>query len=199
VGTRRVLMLHKLNFLNITLVVMLVALLACSIQGKTDKPIESRCPIEDLMIDKSLFQEEWYQEGPPEQKTALIRFGIKKLSAGFISQRHGVARHDVYEGENFEETERQYFEEVDSWFSPREGWTEWYIPRGLNYESSIADQYRVGCYTHKTSGVETCKMMAQYDVYLTRFHSDMSSIMTYYDLYRILQTIDNKMAECLAE
>ena len=188
-------MFRKVSSLNwITLIV----LSACSILGKAGEPAMSPCPIEDLMIDESLFREGWLQEGPPEQRTALIRFGIRKLSVGFISQRHGVARHDVYEGENFEETEKQYFREVDSWFSPREGWTDWYTPK-FNYESPIADHYRFSCYTHKASGVETCAMMGQYGVYLTRFHADMSSIMTYDDLNRILQAIDGKMAKCLAD
>lgn len=189
-------MLRKLDFLYL---MVLVTLSACSVLGKVDKPIESSCPIEDLMIDKSLFREGWYQEGPPSERAAVIRFGINRLSVGFLSQRHGVVGHDVYEGRSFEETEKQYFKEVDSWFAPREGWTEWYIPREFSYQSAIADQYRFECYTHNASGVETCKMMGQYNVYLTALHADMSPIMTYYDLDRILRSIDNKMAACLAE
>jgi len=178
---------------------MLVALSACSILGGVERPIEPKCPIEDLMIDRSLFREGWHQEGPPKERTALIRFGIRKLSVGFISQRHGVARHDVYEGESFEETERRFFKELDYWFAPEDGYTDWYIPREFNYESTIADHYQFRCYTHEASGIERCAMMGQYDVYLTGFYVDMSPIMTYADLYRILQAIDNKMAECFAE
>jgi hypothetical protein len=196
VGIRRALMLRKLNLLNL---ITLVALSACSILGKVDKPIEPTCPIEDLMIDKSLFQEGWYQEGPPSERATVIRFGINRLSVGFLSQRHGVVGHDVHEGRSSEETEKQYFKEIDSWFAPREGWTDWYIPREFNYQSAIADHYQFRCYTHKASGVETCKMMGQYGVYLTGLYADMSPIMTYYDLDRILQAIDSKMAKCLAE
>lgn len=189
-------MLCRLNLLSL---IALVALSACSILGKVDKPIEPMCPIEDLMIDSSLFREGWYQEGPPEERTALIRFGIRKLSVGFISQRYGVAGHDVYEGESSEETEGRFSKELDYWFAPEDGYTDWYIPREINYESTIADHYQFKCYTHKVSGVERCAMMGQYDVYLTGFYADMSPIMTYYDLHRILQAIDTKMAECLDE
>jgi hypothetical protein len=149
------------------------------------------------MIDVSLFQEGWYQEGPPTERATVIRFGVKKLGVGFLSQRYGVAGHDVHEGRNSKETEKQFLKEVDSWFASREGWTDWYTPGEFDYQSEIADNYRFGCYTHEASGIETCKMMGQYDVYLTGLYVDMSPIMTYDDLEHILHTIDNKIAQCL--
>ncbi len=185
--------------LNLVGVIALITLAACSIWGGTDKAVASPCPIENLMIDISLFREGWYQQGPPEEKTALIRFGVRKLSVGFISQQYGVAQHDVYEGENSEETEKQYFKELDYWFAPRDGWTDWYIPNGFNYVSTVADHSQFRCYTHKASGVMSCAMMGQYGVYLTGFYSVMSPIMTYYDLNHIFQAIDAKMAKCLAK
>ena len=178
--------------------ITLVVLSACSILGKAGEPAMSPCPIEDLMIDESLFREGWLQVGPPKERTALIRFGIRKLSVGFIHQQYGIAGYDVYEGENFEETEKRFFEELDYWFPIEDGYTDWYIPRQFSYESTVADHYQFRCYTHKASGVERCAMMGQYGVYLTGFYADMSSVMTYYDLNRILQAIDGKMAKCLA-
>ncbi len=151
------------------------------------------------MIDISLFHEGWYQQGPPQEKTALIRFGVRKLSVGFISQQFGVAAQDVYEGENSAETENRYLKELDYWFAPEDGYTDWYVPSGFNYVSAVADHYQFRCYTHKASGVARCAMMGQYGVYLTGFYADMSPIMTHYDLYRIFQAIDAKMAKCLAK
>lgn len=179
---------------------MFLALLACSILDEINEPVlPPPCPIENLMIDESLFSGGWSQMGPPDKSGAPIRWGVDKLGVGFITQENGVANQVVHQGRNPEHTEKGYFDLVDSWFDSREDETAWYVPPEFNYEGPIANHYRFGCRTHVPSGVQSCLMVGQYGVYLTQFYTDMSPIMTYRDLERILRTIDNKMAQCLSK
>jgi hypothetical protein len=189
-------MFHKMTLPTF---VTLLGLLACSVIRTNEAIVPPPCPMENLMIDKSLFPEGWHQEGPPRQRSAPVRWGIEKLGVGFLTQENGVAGQVVHRGENFSHTEDGYFELVDSWFDSEEDATDWYIPPEFNYESAIANHDRFGCRTYKPSGVESCQLVGQYGVYLTRFHTFMSPIMTYDDLAHILQAIDDKMAQCLNE
>jgi hypothetical protein len=155
--------------------------------------------METLMLDRSLFSKDWYQQSLPSERSASVRWGIERLGVSFISQKNGVAGQAVYRGRDSNETRAKYFDEITGpgWFHSDENETEWYIPSDFTYESTVANNYRFGCQTHKPSGVQSCQFVGQYEVYLIRFRTDMSSIMTYEDLERILQAIDNKMAQCL--
>jgi hypothetical protein len=119
------------------------------------------------------------------------------LGVGFITQENGVAGQVVHLGRNPDHAEKGYFDLVDSWFDSEEDATDWYIPPQFNYESTAANHYRFGCRTYKPSGVESCQLVGQYEIYITRFHTFMSPIMTYGDLERILVAIDTKMTQCL--
>ncbi len=188
-------MVLKIKSFNFWLGLTLFFGLACGIV--TEPAVPPPCPIETLMIDVSLFPKDWLQQGPPREKAATVQWGVEKLGVTFISMVHGVALQDVHRGRNVKISEVGYAEEFTSWFHSREDETEWYIPADFNYESLVADRYRFGCQTQKPSGVENCQLVGQYGVYIMRFHTFMSPIMTYDHLAHILQTIDNKMATCL--
>jgi hypothetical protein len=90
------------------------------------------------------------------------------------------------------------YDDFMSFFSVREGETEWTLPADTSYSGQVADQFRLGCSTDIASSVESCQFVGQYDVYLVRLHTHMSvDMMTYEDLERILGEIDRRMANCL--
>ncbi len=186
--------MSKISVSTLIITFILSLSLACRL---TESAAPPPCPVENLMINKSLFPEDWDQQGPPRERAAPVRWGIDKLGVTFISQKNGVALQDVHRGRDVNETENGYFDNVTSWFHSGKEETEWYIPSDFNYESPVANRYRFGCHTHTPSGVQSCQLVGQYGVYLTRFRTHMSPIMTYEDLEHILQTIDNKMAKCL--
>lgn len=166
--------------------------------GINTNPISSPpCSMETLMIDGDVFPEGWYGSGTPRERSAPVSWGVEKLGVSFGSQKDGTAIQDVYRGKTIAETRTEYFKLLSFWFDNREDATKWYTPLEFNYESDIAHQFSFGCRTYEPSGVESCQAVGQYGVYLTRFHTFMSPIMTYSDLEHILQTIDNKMAQCL--
>jgi hypothetical protein len=181
-----------------TVVFVIVVAMACQIQiGPTRPP--PPCPIEDLLLDKDVFSEDFFR-GLPSEESAPARFGIDKIGVGFGSTtKTGGVSQDVYLGASTSQTVKQFADFVRSEFSPRKGWTEWYIPDSFDYQGSVADQYRFGCYRHITSGVESCQAIGQYGPYLIRLHVNMDSLLTYQDLGRVLPAVDEKAAQCLGE
>ena len=157
-------------------------------------PPAAPCEIETLLIDKSVVPKEWKQQGPPGDPPD--RFGVERISILFSTSTHGGGMQDIFRAWDKREASRGYYDFM-SHFSVREGETEWEIPPEITYRSQVADQSRLGCSTHLPSGVQHCQFIAQYEVYIVRFHADMSEVMTYADLERILQDIDRRMAQCL--
>lgn len=187
-------MISKIKLLT---VILGVTVIACAIQiGPAPPP--SPCQIESLLIDQSLFHQDIYQTGPPTKSSAPMRFGINRIGIGFTSMTRGGAIQDIYEGRNLRETQAKFAEIISYEFSPREDYTDWYIPPTLHYQSNIADQFRYGCHRYVPSGVEICRAIVQYGVYLIIFDADVSDILTHRDIEKILQTIDTKAARCLA-
>jgi hypothetical protein len=185
---------------RIKLLIGIVFLMATACIKIGAEPLPSPpCPIESLLLDESFFHSDIHRTGPPSRDAAPMRFGVNRIGVGFTSMTQGGATQDVYQARSTEEAQKKFADYVNAKFSAREGWTEWYIPDAFNYQSSVADQFRFGCYRHEASDVETCQAVGQYDVYLIRFYANMSSILTYRDLERMLQAIDNKVAQCLAE
>ena len=189
-------MRHRIKFL---LGIALLTTMSCIKIGAGQPPPPPPCPIESLLLDESFFHPDIHRTGPPSRGGAPMRFGVNRIGVGFTSMTQGGATQDVYQGRSVEEAQKKFAEEVEWEFSAREGWTEWYIPNAFNYQSSVADRFRFGCYRHKTSGVETCQAFGQYNIYLIKLSADMSSILIYRDLERMLRAIDSKVAQCLAE
>jgi hypothetical protein len=153
------------------------------------------CEIETLLVQETVLPEGWEESGPPRSADAAARFGIEKIGTGFSTPRHGVAIQAVYRARNTGAAASGY-QDFMSYFSLREEETEWFLPSELTYDTT-ADRFRLGCSAERTSGVERCQLIAQYGVYLLRFHIYMSpEMMTYDDLEHILQDIERRMAEC---
>ena len=79
--------------------------------------------------------------------------------------------------------------------------TPWQIPPELPYTSKVADQFHFACHISNINGLsEICKMMGQYDKYLVILSMHMTpDYMTYADLEKVLEAVDKKMADALAE
>jgi hypothetical protein len=174
--------------------IIIITSTACRIVSTLPSP---HCPIEDLLLDESVFHKDFHRSWPSEDG-APMRFGIDKIGVTFSSMTKGGAIQSVYLGGSVNETQRQFTDFVGE-FSSRKGWTEWYTPDTFDYQSSVADQYRFACYRHIESGVETCQAIGQYGPYLIQFYTKMSEILTYQDLEHMLQTIDEKAIRCLEE
>ena len=160
-------------------------------------PPAAPCEIETLLVDESIFPEGWKEQGPPRSKEATASLGVEKIGTGFSTRTRGVAIQDVYRAYDTRAAVTGY-KDLMSFFSVREDETEWVLPIELTYRSQVADQFRLGCSTHRPSGVQRCQFIGQYGVYLVKFHTYMSSdLMTYEHLEHILQDIDQRMAECL--
>jgi hypothetical protein len=155
-----------------------------------------RCPVEDILLDESLFHQDFYRWSPAED-AAPMRFGIEKIGVGFTSPSKGGAIQDVYRGTSVRAAQRQFADFVDTEFSSREGYTEWYMPDSLSHQSSVADQVQFACHKHIASGAEQCQAIIRYGPYLIRVHASMSSVLSYQDLERMLQAIDEGAAACL--
>ncbi len=106
-------MMSKTSVSTLIITFILSLSLACRL---TESAAPPPCPIENLMINRSLFPEDWDQQGPPVEKAAAVRWGIEKSGVNFISMVHGVAQQDVHRGRDVNETENGYFDNVTSWF-----------------------------------------------------------------------------------
>jgi len=175
--------------------IIFIVVTACPIQINPTLP-PPPCPIADLLLDESLFHGDFSRSAPWPPP---MRFGVDKTGVTFSSKTKGGAIQDVYLGSSVKETQRQFTEYTKWEFFPFEGYTEWYTPNSFDYHSAVADQYQFACYRHMASGVETCQAIGQYGPYLIRFAADMSPVLTYQDLDRMLQAIDEKAARCLGK
>lgn len=191
-------------FSMVGLLLALVALmLSCT--GGCCPPVRPRVPersftLDELLVDESAFPSGWQQQGLPDRKGAPVRLGIERIGVGFMGGIEGVALHQIYQFEGVGETTEAYQELSKFWFSEREGWTSWSSPTELSYQSSVADRFRLGCYTHRENGIKYCQAVGQYDEYIVRFHTYMSpGLMTYTDLEHVLQVIDERMAHYLSK
>jgi len=185
-----------LRFLLVA-VVLSVGTAGCSGVFICRPPSAAPCDIETLLVQETAFPEGWEESGPPRSEEATARFGIEKIGTGFSTPKYGVAIQDVYRAQDAGAAASGY-QDFMSFFLLREGETEWFLPSELTYGTPSADQFRLGCSTQRTSGVERCQFIAQYGVYLLRFHTYMSpEMMTYDDLKHILQDIERRMVECL--
>jgi hypothetical protein len=158
-------------------------------------PPAASCPIETLLVDKSVVPVEWEQQGPPGDPPD--RFGIERIDILFSTPTYGGGVQDIFRAWDKHEASRGYRDFVRASFSTRDNETEWKIPPEITYRSQVADQSRLGCSTHLPSGTQRCQFIAHYEVYIVRFDADMSEVMTYADFECVLQDIDRRMAECL--
>jgi hypothetical protein len=154
-------------------------------------------PIESLLVDESVFPEGWtaYEPDEPEDGFGLrvgVHYSPPATSAG------GIALNAVYVARSPEEAADGYGIWAPFWFSDRQGWSAWSAPDDLQYESPVADQFRLGCSREADDGRQVCQAVGRYGRYVSRFHTFMNSdTMTLSDLRGILIAIDERMGSYL--
>jgi hypothetical protein len=174
-----------------------ISAVLCRVAAQVDEgPVPTPSfPMEDLLLDTTAFPEGWYlPTGQPFDPRA--GFGIRTALTFSPPGRGGIALHEASVARNPEEAAEGYEEWGQFWFSNREGYCTWSSPTELQYESPVADHFRLGCcIPQQEGGVQTCQAVGQYGRYLIRFHTHMNpESMTFADLGRILIAIDERMA-----
>jgi len=178
-------------------IVILLALMGCNSTIQPDIALDS------LLIDLSVMPPDWYvasmnnhayEEDFNYERTADNSFSNPGYAGGgqnvfqFRSERQAAR---IFEG--------QLRREFNSSSVASE--TPWQIPPELPYTSKVADQFHFACHISNINGLsEICKMMGQYDKYLVILSMHMTpDYMTYADLEKILEAVDKKIADALAE
>jgi len=174
----------------ITLMMML-AVAAC--RGQPTSATSNICKLEvqNLLIDSSAFPPNWAAskpERPADHHGAIRRCGL------VFSVPNGVAVEEIYEYETIDEASLEFERQLEVWFTERPIDTPWEVPPLTEPMSSIADDFRLACSIQ--GKVSMCRALARYDVFVIRFNTHMSpEFMTYTDLERVLQAIDDKMKQ----
>ena len=162
-------------------------------------PPDPPCPIEGLLLDVSLFPGEgWEEIGPRDAQGAPSRKGIERIGTSFSTPTKGVAIQHIYRFWDSREARKGYTDLVNTWFSSREGETDWLTPPDLAEFSTNADQFRLACNIHLLSGVERCQYIAQYEPYVIEFSTDMLAL-SHEDFIELVREIDQRVTSCLGQ
>ena len=186
----------KFTLVFLVAIVWLGSLVACCGVIACRPPVAGPCNIQTLMVAETVFPDGWRPQDDANARYAPARFGIEKIGNSYLAPDL-VAVQDVYRAASAGKAREGYTDFMFD-FVRREEETDWSLPPELQYHSQIADQYRLECTALRSGGGEHCLFIAQYDVFLTEFHTYMSpEMMTYGDLEHVLQDIDRRMAQCL--
>ena len=156
------------------------------------------CPIQDLLLDVSVFPgDDWQETGSRSERAAPVRMGIEKIGTSFSGPVEG-AFHEAYRLESDRKASNAYKDSVESWFTPAEHETEWKTPIGLDNLAVNAEKYRVACNDLKSDGHEQCQYVAQYGPYVIRFFAGMRGL-SYEDFIELVKEIDQRATNCLEQ
>jgi hypothetical protein len=103
------------------------------------------------------------------------------------------ARQDVYRYGG-QHTAKTKFEEKRKQLFKSDAFTRaWETPDGLDYQSSVADRFHLGC-THLTTR-QVCRALGQYEEYVVMILVDVypDSDVTYPDFERILAALEERI------
>jgi hypothetical protein len=167
----------------------------------------------DLMLDVSVFPEEWERcIGPTQQPEHLRpeRHASEFWFVGFCPTRserfeQGIdgAEHDVFRyGNPLEAATVFYGTFLREDFSNRYTASPWSVPEAWSYQSDTADGFRFACAEIESLDlrrrVMTCLTLAQYAEYVSSFSTTLDpEYMTLEQLERVLVAIDERMAQHL--
>ena len=164
----------------------------------------------DLMIDVSVFPEDWdvcVGPSPPPDHIQSERGELEFLYVGFCPEGFeggiGGAEHDVFRyAPGLDVALAYYLDFSRREFSNRYMITPYATPGEWSYESPVADRFKFACAELEpfrvTRRTRTCTALAQYEEYISVFGAHMS-YMTLEDMERILVAIDERMALYLGE
>jgi hypothetical protein len=150
-----------------------------------------KCAIDIFLLDKSLFPVGTYVEPvvspiPGEPKDSLAQV--------FYYDPNDIIYY-VIRWNSRRSAEREFMSTVSSAFDVDAYMGPWDTPKELVYSSSIADNYHQACgLVHR---IYQCRTVATYNEYSTYLKVEISEGGISYSIAnKILQAIDEKMAEC---
>lgn len=165
---------------------------------------------EDLLVDLSVFPPGWYVDIPAE--SPVDRWGsVDGVEIQFRADNPVsiVAIHTIHRYRSERDASKWYDRLQSSWFNDNSilSLTPWTTPDQLPYQSLLANKSRFACHDSNVGGRATiCQFMGQYGEYIVIFHTVMTpddmqpqSYMTFTDLRRILEAIDERMAQHLKD
>lgn len=163
----------------------------CSISVEKTK---TACEADHLLLTISAFPTNvWEEIGSRGKSDAPSRLGLERAGTSFSTQTQGVAVQDFYRFASVDEAAENYIVLQTDWFNLAPKSSIWISPNELKDIQLGADKYRLGC---SQDVIETCRLVAIYQTYVVEFKVDMPSL-TYSDLVRLLQEIDQKMMNCV--
>lgn len=158
-------------------------------------------PTQQLILPIDIFPETWEISGDPtamglgigfgDEDDTVIRFKLK-------DEKYNVAMHYIFFYPSENRARKAYPEGFfnDNSIAVNHSWQ---IPEGLSYESSVADQFRIGCTINNIAGEKlVCQVAARYGNYTTIFHSTIrEDTITLDQFNEIVKYLDEMMIEKL--
>jgi hypothetical protein len=159
----------------------------------------SHPPVEQLLVDTSMFPEGWSvsQVGPrPDPAAPFSRIkSVDRTSLSFYAPGGG-AFEAIQRFENTREAKKEFARKKRQVFRLTDFNTPWEVPEELAYESPIADEFHYACSWQLGASWPDCAYIARYGTYFVHFHTDMlPGYMSYTDLETIVEAIDERMAD----
>ncbi len=155
--------------------------------------------IDQLLLNVSVFPPGWMEsaEGPSRPASAPLggETSIERIRLSFYVD-YGGASEEIHRYSSKEEANRKYEAWSEFLFAQREYQAPWAVPPELPYTNSTADRSHFAC--TESGGNHSCQFLGQYEEYILIFNTFVSTdFMTYTDLKRILEAIDERMADYL--
>ncbi len=155
-------------------------------------------PIENLLIDVSVFPSDWQADADGPEPDPSAPFGgirsVERTELNFYSDVSGAFENI----ERFKSSRKAYEEFVrqkDFLFKSTEFQGPYEIPEELPYRSDLADQFYFACWRPEYTSILGCDYLAQYGPYLVHFNLGWNpGALTVSELEKILRAIDDKMA-----
>jgi len=171
---------------SILLLITVLSLTCC-----TDMSIE--CDVKALILDANDFPEGVYLE----QLYSPSKSGAGNSASRSFSFATDLLLQEIISTKNPNHAKDIFIEESESVFDEDNFRGPWKTPPQVNFQSIIANNYRVAC---GMSGVYQCRMIATYDNYFVFFRSYISEEGIDLPIYNeLLRKIDVRMNRCVSK
>ncbi|MDA0242263.1 MAG: hypothetical protein OT477_02510 [Chloroflexi bacterium] len=158
-------------------------------------------PTQQLVLPINIFPETWEMSGAPTAMGPSIGFGDEDDAVARFKlkdEKYNVAMHYIF----FYPSENSAIKAYPEGFFNDNSIAvnhPWQIPEELSYESSVADQFRIGCTINNIAGENlVCQIAARYGNYTTIFHSSIREDTITLDQFNgIVKYLDEMMIEKL--
>lgn len=153
-------------------------------------------PVEDLLLDVSVFPSDWEpsSEGPRPNPSAPFG-GVRSVDriTLFFSSRNASAFEEIERYKSKRIASEVFVERKDFLFQERAGLGAYTLPDEFPFQSSIADASYFACVNPSYTDAKGCYYLACFGPYLVHFNIGWNStFMSAAELETILQAIDEK-------